>query len=545
MALAGGRVAGSDGYPRRNSVSTAVLSLSAPRLYLLGSGGPVRERGSSPAARTCRCPRAFGQRPPVLARGLGTTTALEDQRLAGTQHPQRASRIPSERLASLRTMSFAFVDLFSGIGGFHAALDSIGGELVFASDIDAAARTAYRQNWLGDAGDDLLHGDLRPLTERNCGSIPVHEVLTGGFPCQPFSKSGRQLGVQDARGTLFYNILKILQARRPSVVVLENVRNLVGPKHHADYLQMIQMLRSLGYAVSTEPVILSPHEVPPESGGTPQHRERVFIVGIHVGRRRAQALDDLPPVIPRHAFRREWDPRSWDLAAFLRDQEQLSSLGKADRSALAVAPDVRHAIAAWSELVEAFTPAGGLPDLPSFPLWTEYWKPRRRLRLPGDVPAWKRKLILKNVVWYEAFATYLDPWRRRTDLDSLQPSLRKFEWQARRSATVEACVIQARPSGVRVKNADYAPALVAIAQTPILGWEGRELSLGEAAALQGFSPDFDFSGQTRGTSLRQLGNAVHVGCARLVTRSAFVRASDLGVDVPVDDAPPNCPAELA
>jgi DNA (cytosine-5)-methyltransferase 1 len=112
----------------------------------------------------------------------------------------------------------------------------------------------------------------------------------------------------------------------------------------------------------------------------------------------------------------------------------------------------------------------------------------------------------------------------------LSASLRKFEWQAGRLRSLRACLIQLRPSGVRVKRPNYAPALVAIGQTPILGWERRELSVAEAACLQGFSPTMDFSAQSRTDSLKQLGNAVHVGVAKYVLDSALKAASQLGLE---------------
>ena len=171
-------------------------------------------------------------------------------------------------------MSFTFIDLFAGIGGFHAALKQFGGNAVFVSEIDRAAKIVYEKNWIKD--DLIISGDIKPLTEGNQVLVPKHNVLAGGFPCQPFSKSGNQKGVNEARGTLFFNILKVIESKKPELVLLENVRNLVGPKHISDYKKMVKLLRQLGYVVSAEPTIISPHEIPEQFGGSPQHRERVF-----------------------------------------------------------------------------------------------------------------------------------------------------------------------------------------------------------------------------------------------------------------------------
>lgn len=114
-------------------------------------------------------------------------------------------------------MKFEFIDLFAGIGGFHIALSDLGGVCVFASEIDEDAQTIYRLNFEKHMKGPIV-GDIVPLTDKRISRlIPEHDVLAAGFPCQPFSKSGAQLGMDETRGTLFYNIAKILEKRRPRV----------------------------------------------------------------------------------------------------------------------------------------------------------------------------------------------------------------------------------------------------------------------------------------------------------------------------------------
>ena len=105
-----------------------------------------------------------------------------------------------------RLMSFKYVDLFAGIGGFHAALSAWGGECVMASEIDTDAVKIYRANW-----GITPKGDITKLANENIVKVPDHDVLVGGFPCQPFSKSGLQKGMDEARGTLFWNIARIIE----------------------------------------------------------------------------------------------------------------------------------------------------------------------------------------------------------------------------------------------------------------------------------------------------------------------------------------------
>ena len=172
-------------------------------------------------------------------------------------------------------MTTTFIDLFAGIGGFHAAGEAFGWECVFANEIDPAAAAIYEKNW----GINPL-GNIHEYTRAKRNKpIPKHDVLFAGFPCQPFSKSGKQLGMEEDRGSLFHDITYILAKHKPSLVVLENVRNIAGPRHAHEWTYIINKLRELGYRVSSKPFVVSPHKIPPSYGGTPQARERVFIVG--------------------------------------------------------------------------------------------------------------------------------------------------------------------------------------------------------------------------------------------------------------------------
>jgi len=417
-------------------------------------------------------------------------------------------------------MLFTFADLFAGIGGFHAALSKHGGESVFVSEIDDFARNVYARNWL-DGHEDLISGDITKLTSGTV-RVPKHNVLTGGFPCQPFSISGHQRGVAEARGTLFYDIHRIIETKKPDLILLENVRTLIGPQHIEDYRVMIRLIRDLGYVVSDQPTILSPHEIPEDLGGTPQHRERIFIGAVRMNKAVAAKYRDIGPILPRHPFI-DLGEMEWDLAEFL---EKHKSKFSNFQNGLEISSDQKRALKVWNEFVRRHLDENE-EQLPGLPLWTEYWKPRSEIRLSKSMPDWKRRFIERNSEFYLRNRKWIDKWLKEAKLEELIPSYRKFEWQAQGNHNINNCLIQFRPSGIRIKAPNYVPTFVAMAQTPVLGWEQRSLSIEEAKALQGFKESFKFGNQRDALSFKQIGNAVHTGVASVVFQSLIKRARQL------------------
>lgn len=162
--------------------------------------------------------------------------------------------------------TFRFADFFAGVGGFRLALQSLGGECVFSCEIDANAQRTYEANFGEMPFDDVRRVDARDL--------PAHDLLAGGFPCQAFSIAGRRGGFEDTRGTLFFELARLIRARRPQAVFLENVKGL---KNHAGGKTLETILnvlrRDLGYFVPEPRIINAKHF------GVPQNRERIFIVG--------------------------------------------------------------------------------------------------------------------------------------------------------------------------------------------------------------------------------------------------------------------------
>jgi len=411
-------------------------------------------------------------------------------------------------------MSFDFVDLFAGIGGFHAALSAMGGNAVLASEIDEDAARTYERNW-----DLAPAGDVRVLASKANALVPDHAVLAAGFPCQPFSKSGRQLGFDEIRGQLFGEILRILNAKRPPVVVLENVRNIAGPRQRHVWEAIVGGLREAGYRTPSEPCVYSPHLLARSLGGSPQTRDRVYILGTYVGRERAMVETSISPVVGRRETE-GWSPREWDLE---RDVLELDH--EIDgRERYLISDDE----AAWLRVWNDFLARTRNVPLPGFPLWSSYWFPETSV--DPSAPQWKQVLESKNIAFYRAHRRTIDAWRRANpEVDTFPASRRKLEWQAGDLARdLRLCLVQFRPSGIRAKRPDYAPALVAIAQTPLVGPRLRHFTLRESARLQGFPDWFTFDGQTMAASYKQLGNAVHPGVVYHVLRQHVLRdAADI------------------
>lgn len=433
--------------------------------------------------------------------------------------------------------SFKFIDLFAGIGGFHHALHGLGGKCVMACEIDADCREVYRSSF-PDLGAEGLIADIRSITRSDPSDpeagrsraaiarlVPDHDVLCAGFPCQPFSKSGAQLGVRDqTRGTLFFDIMEIVRAKRPGFLLLENVRNLVGPRHQETWRVIISAIRNAGYQVSSTPVVLSPHMLPPDLGGAPQVRERVFILARRTTPARARL--DVAPLLDRH-LAGDWSPDRWSIAEFLEPDREIVDIDR-----YRVSPRERAWLEAWNHFAQEIPAAA----LPGFPIWVDAF--RMRPRIGFGMPEWEADFLRKNSEFYRTNRAFIDGWLAMAWGDEAQtvldfpPSRRKFEWQARKAhpsrkgRTIRDLVIQMRPSGIRVKPASYLPALVAIAQTSIVGpglpgiQSYRTLTPREAAKLQGIPEDvFARAGVSDRAAYKQLGNAVNVGVVRLAARA--------------------------
>lgn len=432
-----------------------------------------------------------------------------------------------------------FIDLFAGLGGFHRALANLGHECVYASEIDDELRAIYTRNFPGVAA--RVYGDIREAKYR----VPPHDILCAGFPCQPFSKSGQQLGLQDeTRGTLFHEILEILATHHPKYVILENVGNFERHDEGRTWSIVSQRLRDLDYSVrgtihkaSGGHGLISPHHF-----GHPHHRERFFIVAM-----RDESLANDP-------FPRGNRKGSTSLEAVVQKRIELTD---ADVVETKLSPQQIACIDHWNHFLKK------LPteiEPPSIPLWgdeitadytfedaTPFSLVRDELLLTMEeshpafwetllnkldplpsyaraevFPKWKRDFIRGNRNWFAAVRPYFpDGWVG--GLFAFPASLRKLEWNCKGEVRdLWQHMLQFRPSGLRVKRYSSVPALVAMTTTqiPVLGPERRFLTREEGLLLQGFPTTHELP-RSRERAFASLGNAVHVDVVQRVAEKLF------------------------
>lgn len=161
-----------------------------------------------------------------------------------------------------------FIELFAGIGGFRLGLERAGHECVWSNEFDKYANSIYSKHW--------RECDERDIRTIDAGEIPSHDLLTGGFPCQTFSIAGNRGGFDDARGTLFFEIARVLEAHRPAHCLLENVKGLLSHDNGKTFGRIVEVLGEFGYCVEWQ--VLNSKDF-----GVPQNRERVFIHGFRKG----------------------------------------------------------------------------------------------------------------------------------------------------------------------------------------------------------------------------------------------------------------------
>ena len=393
---------------------------------------------------------------------------------------------------------YRFIDLFAGIGGFHQALSNLGHKCVCASEIDEDAIARYKENF----PDTPIVGDIN----KNYTKLPEFDILCGGFPCQPFSKAGKQEGFEDkTRGNLFYRIMDVLDLHPEcKFVILENVKNLADKSENWETIQ--SALKERDFYVTDKPIVLSPHQF-----GIPQIRERVYILGIRKDIRDENKL-------PNGSIHMEDLGRLFSKKDICADEDALKIIEPCNDDRYFITAEEERLIRMWYNFK-----VNTNFDVVGVPVWVEYFGYNlsdkqydkfidHKGQTIKTMPEWKRKFALKNRKFYLNHKDFIDRWIEENHVMELPLGYRKFEWNCSGPRNIEDTIIQFRQSGIRVKKLNYFPALVAINNTPIIYdrilKRFRRITPREAANLQSFNPDYRLGNDAK--IYKQLGNAVNV-----------------------------------
>ena len=413
-----------------------------------------------------------------------------------------------------------FVDLFAGLGGFHLALSHEGHKCVFACEIKVELQNLYEKNFQMKASGDIR--DIHP------SEIPTHEILCAGFPCQPFSKAGKQIGLNDPKnGSLIKNVIEILSYHKPCYLLLENVPHLQRHNNGNTWNFIRNSLEKIGYNVKF--AVLSPHEF-----GIPHLRKRLFIVG---------------------SLKEFFDfkfPKSTGEKGNITKH-----LTKQANSNLNLSKSHLLVLNLWEKILKAIP---SQISLPTFPIWSMEWEatypyenksplylpvyklseykgslgqslnslskteqlkllPNYAKRKDKKFPEWKIEFIRKNRQFYSENQKALR--RFIPHLKKFPESWQKLEWNCenKNGRVIRNHLIQFRPSGIRIKGKNYIPSLVAnCTHRPIIGWENRYLSLKEALTLQSIEPTFKLP-KIENVAIKAIGNSVNVEVVRKIIKN--------------------------
>lgn len=416
-----------------------------------------------------------------------------------------------------------FIDLFAGIGGFHKALENVANknkfniECVFVSEIDQESIVTYINNFSIEKEKII---NIRDLDE-NATQIPNHDFLFAGFPCQTFSNAGKKKGFLDEiRGTLFFDIVKILENKKPKYILLENVKHLVNHDQGKTWEIIIKILKNdLGYIIPKKPLILSPHEF-----GIPQERYRVFIPGVL----KNQTNKDIEELtfnfenlknnnILKNKSVIEIKKHIWEnyLEKNIDDRYFLNPNNEKDKYLINV-------FEAWNDFLINIKkpPNRTLPVIWTFEFNNDY---------PiNDFPVWKQKYItdMRNI--YTENKKYIDKWLKKYKVNSWNKREQKFEWQAGKDIkSIKDSFIQLRQSGIRCKSPIKFPTLVAMVQIPLIydnnNQYWRYLTPREVANLQSFPKEYKIYNEININkknndfySYKQFGNSVNCFIVSLI-----------------------------
>ena len=433
-----------------------------------------------------------------------------------------------------------FIDLYAGLGGFHQALEKLGHDCVWASEYNFNLRELYKKNF----PKTPIEGDIFQV---NLTDIPPHDLICGGFPCQPFSRAGKMLGFEDLKkGNHFFKILEIIDSKKndaPKYLLLENVETILRHDNGRTFEFIQTELINRGYEI--EKKILSPHEF-----NIPHHRRRLFIVG---ARKDMGGLSEFN------------FPEPLDITKTKIDSILCPKHVPYDSENLFLNNENVEVLELWSKFIESFPKD---KSLPSFPIWSHEWGatypfeykspqastvdelintkgtygkqihgsdkediianfiPRYSQKDQIKFPNWKIIYIRKNREFYQENKMFIDNFvLSNSKLKHFKFSYQKLEWSCQGAPrTFDDKILQFRPSGLRVKLNNWAPALTTVrTQNVYIPKLKRKLSLLEISKLQSMElnhlPDIYDGKFIANGGFKAFGNAVNVEVVRLIAKN--------------------------
>ena len=404
-----------------------------------------------------------------------------------------------------------FIDLFAGIGGFHIALSKLGCKCVFASDISKELQKLYKTNYGMTCNGDITTIDV--------STIPSHDILCAGFPCQSFSKAGKQKGMNEVRGKLFDFILNILKHHTPQFIILENVRNILKHNNGKTWKYIEQSLVELGYSIDKK--VLSPHHI-----NIPQHRERLFIIGS----RNKKYITSMKWIKKENYTKSVRDILIEDEEHTCIENDKKEVLGTWQSFLNCLPQEVKPYSPLWSMEFKADYPIDTVWEDLSLEQWQKYrgvygyplskctslneiftHLPNYVITQKGLPPLWKQNYIQKNRTFYIQNKKYITNTILQKIKNINRESYKKLEWNCQNSSkTWKNKLIQFRGSGIRIKKDTMLPSLVTIrTQIPIIGSKLRYLHVKEGATAQSLPLTIQLP-TTVSENFRVLGNMVNV-----------------------------------
>lgn len=371
-----------------------------------------------------------------------------------------------------------YLDLFSGMGGFHKAAEKIKEkEMIFcgAADTEPSARKFYKQNYEKEPKEDIRWFKENELNKKI-------NMIFAGFPCQPFSSAGNRKGFDHKKGNLFWELMAIIKKYKPEMILLENVSNFKNHDNGNTWKTIKSELEKL-YHIPEMPIQYSPHKM-----GHPELRKRVYIPGFL-----------------KSKYKKEIQFDKYEKNLSNEKIKNLNTFKIKNNKQIPINELQKKSIQAWDQLLKKINYKMVKPA------WGQTWNERDGNYLSKPYSE-GQKIIQKNKEFYFKNKKIIDQWKQKHNFEEWLPTYKKLEWNVSKT-NYKSClegIIQFRPSGIRVKEFTTLPTMVALNQTPFIGPWNRFITPEEVASIQGYGKNIKYKDIKTNKMFKMLGNNVNV-----------------------------------